>query len=146
MATLDRAIEIAALAHAGKSDKTGAPYIVHPMRLMARFLREGNEKCAIVAALHDVVEDSDWTIEVLAAEGFTDEIVAAVGALTRGKEEEYLAYVDRAARHPIARWVKQADLMDNLNEDRLAKVPESERLRLRREYTDALHLISVTRA
>ena len=95
MATLERAIEIAALAHAGQWDKTGAPYIAHPMRLIARFLREGNEKCAIIAALHDVVEDSEWSLEALAAEGFTDEIIAAVGALTRGKDEEYLAYVDR---------------------------------------------------
>ncbi|HEV7321805.1 MAG TPA: hypothetical protein VGO04_24640 [Ensifer sp.] len=92
MATLDRAIEIAALAHTGQCDKTGKPYIVHPMRLMSRFLRKGNEKCAIVAALHDAVEDSDWTLEALTAEGFTDEIVGAVGALTRGQAEDYGLY------------------------------------------------------
>jgi (p)ppGpp synthase/HD superfamily hydrolase len=144
MATLDRAIEIAALAHAGQSDKAGSPYIAHPMRLMVRFVREGNEKCAIIAALHDVVEDSDWTLEGLGAEGFTDEIVEAVGALTRGEDEEYLAYVARAAKHPLGRWVKQADLMDNLNEDRLEKAPEADRSRLRRKYAEALQLLSKT--
>lgn len=144
MSTLERAIEIAAEAHAGQLDKTGTPYIAHPMRIMARFLREGHEKYAIIAALHDVVEDSDWTLERLRSEGFSDEIVDAVGALTHSKRDAYLAYVERAAKHPLARWVKQADLMDNINEDRLGKLPEPDRSRLRKKYSEALQLISST--
>lgn len=144
MGTLERAIEIAAEAHAGQLDKTGAPYIAHPMRIMARFLREKHETYAIIAALHDVIEDSDWTLNGLLDEGFSTEIVEAVGVLTRNKREPYLTYVERAAKHPLARWVKQADLMDNINEDRLEKLPEPDRSRLRKKYSEALYLISVT--
>ncbi len=144
MGTLERAIEIAAQAHAGQLDKTGAPYIAHPMRIMARFLREKHETYAIVAALHDVVEDSKWTLNGLLDEGFSTEVVEAVGVLTRNERESYLAYVERAAKHPLARWVKQADLMDNINEDRLEKLPEPDRSRLRKKYSEALYLISMT--
>ena len=144
MGTLERAIEIAAEAHAGQLDKTGAPYIAHPMRIMARFLRDKHETYAIIAALHDVVEDSDWTLDDLRSEGFAEDIVEAVGVLTRSKRDTYLAYVERAAKHPLARWVKQADLMDNINEDRLEKLPEPDRSRLRKKYSEALYLISAT--
>lgn len=144
MGTVDRAIEIAAQAHAGQTDKLGRPYIAHPMRMMARFLREGHERYAIIAALHDVIEDSDWTLDGLRAEGFADDIVEAVGALTRSRREAYLAYVERAAKHPLARWVKQADLIDNINEDRLSALPEPDRSRLRKKYSEALYLISAT--
>lgn len=144
MSTLERAIEIAIEAHAGQIDKTGAPYIAHPMRIMARFLREKHETYAIIAALHDVIEDSDWKLDDLRAEGFVEEIVEAVATLTRGHREPYLAYVERAAKHPLARWVKQADLMDNIDEGRLAKLPEPDRSRLRKKYSEALYLISVT--
>jgi len=102
VSTLDRAIEIAAKAHAGQADKVGEPYIAHPMRLMARFLAAGEQQLAIVAALHDVVEDSEWSLEQLAEEGFSLEIVSAVDALTRRDGEEYLAYVRRAAIDRLA--------------------------------------------
>ncbi len=144
MGTLDRAIEIAAEAHAGHLDKTGAPYIAHPMRIMACFLREKHETYAIIAALHDVVEDSDWTLDGLLEDGFPTEVVEAVGVLTRDKRESYLTYVERAAKHPLARWVKRADLMDNLHKDRLEKLPEPDRSRLRKKYSEALDLISST--
>ncbi|MGO4741698.1 HD domain-containing protein [Bosea sp. 2KB_26] len=93
MSTLARAIEIAAKAHDGQRDKAGEPYIAHPMRLMARFLASGQEQNAIIAALHDVVEDSDWTIEDLRREGFTENVVSAVDALTRRDGEEYITFV-----------------------------------------------------
>lgn len=114
------------------------------MRLMARFLRDKHEKYAIIAALHDVVEDSDWTLDDLRAEGFSVEIVEAVGVLTRNKRNAYLTNVESAAKHPLARWVKQANLMDNMDEDRLAKLPEPDRSRLRKKYSEALELVSAT--
>ena len=57
MSTLERAIQIAALAHAGQFDKAGQPYILHPLRVMFR-MEEEHER--IAAVLHDVVEDSPW--------------------------------------------------------------------------------------
>jgi len=77
MATLERAIAIAAAAHAGQVDKAGQPYILHPLRVM---LRVATEHERIAAVLHDVVEDTDVTLHTLAAEGFAPEVIAAVEA------------------------------------------------------------------
>ena len=74
MSTLERAIQIATEAHKGQLDKSGKDYIGHPLRVM-EMGRSEQEK--IVGVLHDVVEDTDWTFERLAAEGFSEEIIAA---------------------------------------------------------------------
>ena len=74
MSTLERAIQIATEAHKGQLDKSGKDYIGHPLRVM-EIRRSEQEK--IVGVLHDVVEDTDWTFERLAAEGFSEEIIAA---------------------------------------------------------------------
>src|SRR5687768_11464006 len=70
MSTLERAIEIAARAHVGQVDKGGQPYILHPIRLMLKVKTVSEQMAAV---LHDVVEDTSVTFEVLAAEGFPDE-------------------------------------------------------------------------
>lgn len=124
MSTLERAIVIAAEAHASQVDKAGAPYILHPLRVMMRV--EGDE-ARIAAVLHDVVEDTGWTLEGLAAEGFSDTVVEAVDGLTRREGEVYLDFCRRAARNEIARAVKLADLADNLDPHRIAALPEEDR-------------------
>ncbi|GAU84711.1 GTP pyrophosphokinase [Bosea sp. BIWAKO-01] len=106
---------------------------------MARFLAAGQEQYAIIAALHDVVEDSDWTLDDLRREGFSDAVVSAVDALTRRDGEEYLPFVRRAASHPQARFVKQADLLDNLAAARLANA--SDRDRLSQKYAAGLRAL-----
>jgi (p)ppGpp synthase/HD superfamily hydrolase len=116
MSTLERAIAIAAEAHAGQVDKAGAPYILHPLRVMLR-VRTASERLA--AVLHDVVEDTSWTLEALAAEGFAPEVLAAVEALTRREGESYEVFVARAAANPIGRAVKLADLAENMDLTRL---------------------------
>jgi (p)ppGpp synthase/HD superfamily hydrolase len=100
MATLDDALEIAVTAHRGQTDKAGQPYILHPLRLVSQ-MRTAPEQMA--AALHDVVEDSDWTLDALRARGFPDEVVTALDCLTRRDGELYEAFIERAAAHPIAR-------------------------------------------
>ncbi|KFC63896.1 Bifunctional (p)ppGpp synthase/hydrolase relA [Bosea sp. LC85] len=140
MGALARAIEIAAEAHEGQRDKAGEPYIAHPMRLMARFLAAGGEQDAIIAALHDVVERSEWTLEDLRREGFSDEVVFAIEALTRKDGEEYLAFIRRAASHPQARFVKQADLLDNMTH--LSKVRDG--ARLSQKYASGLSTLHET--
>ena len=106
MSTLERAIAIAAEAHAGQVDKAGQPYILHPLRVLLRV--DGHDE-RIVAALHDVVEDSSVTLERLAAEGFSAEVLVAVAALTKRPGESRLEAAHRAAANPIARAVKLAD-------------------------------------
>ena len=90
MSTLERAIGIACEAHAGQFDKGGEPYILHPLRLMLRMATEAER---ITAVLHDVVEDSQFTIEDLIAEGFAREIVNAVAALSKREGEDYIQFV-----------------------------------------------------
>ena len=113
MATLKRAIEIATTAHAGQTDKGGAPYINHPMRVMASV--EG-EDAKIVAVLHDVVEDCPaWPLARLAAEGFSEAVLTGIAAVTKREDEDYNSFVLRACADPNGRKVKVADLKDNID-------------------------------
>jgi len=139
MSTLERAIEIAAAAHAGQHDKAGAPYILHPLRVM---LAQKGPAQRIAAVLHDVVEDTPWTLEQLRAEGFSDEVVGAVDALTKRDGEDYFAFVDRAGRHPVARAVKIADIRDNMDTSRIAAMTDRDRERLEK-YRHALARLGI---
>ena len=139
MATLERAIEIAVLAHKGASDKSGAPYILHPLRLM--FGIEDIE-AKIVAVLHDVVEDSKppyrWGLQELKAEGFSANVMEAIDCVTKRHDELYEAFIDRILPNPIARRVKIADLLDNMNLVRLGReITDKDVVRLRK-YQRAL--------
>lgn len=131
---LERAIEIAASAHRGQTDKAGHPYILHPLRVM---LACKNRPEQIVAVLHDVVEDTDWTAQDLRAEGADDQILAALDSVTRRGDETYTAFIDRADKDPIGRVVKIADLIDNLDLSRIAQPRQADFDRLDR-YRDAL--------
>ena len=135
--TLERAIAIAAEAHAGQKDKAGNPYLLHPLRVMLA-VKAPEER--IVAVLHDVVEDTPWTLDALRAEGFSRGVVNAVDALTRRKGEEYFEFVRRAVAHPIARPVKIADLRDNLDMTRIAPPTSRDSERFVR-YREALRMV-----
>ena len=117
MSSLERAIEIAITAHKGQVDKAGKPYILHPLRLMFKMHSE-NEM--IAAVLHDVVEDTEWTIEKLIAEGFDEEVITAVNLLTHDKKVPYKKYIEAIKANKIALKVKLADLEDNLDIKRIA--------------------------
>ena len=134
MSTLERAIEIAARAHAGQVDKAGQPYILHPLRVM---LAVRGDRSRIVAVLHDVVEDTSWTFEELREAGFSEEILDALGAVTKREGEEYFAFVARAASNPVARPVKVADIRDNLDLSRITQPTARDHERLDR-YRAAL--------
>jgi len=138
--TLERAIAIAAEAHAGQKDRAGAPYILHPIRLM---IQMDSKDAMISSVLHDVVEDSAWTLDDLRIEGFSDEVLNAVDSLThRDKEgEDYWDYIQRAKSDPIALKVKLADLLDNLNPNRLNKVMKADEKRFER-YRKAQQMLS----
>ena len=110
MATIEKAIQIAARAHEGQVDKQGLPYILHPLRVMDGV--EGLD-AKIVAVLHDVVEDTEVTIDDLEREGFSGEILAAARCVTHSEGESYADYVVRCRANPIARRVKLSDLADN---------------------------------
>lgn len=148
--SLERALCIAAAAHAGAVDKAGSPYILHPLRVMQAV---DGDIARIVALLHDVVEDSPaWSFEALRAEGFGYEAIEALESVTKRPEEEggatteeterrYLSFVARSATHPIGRRVKLADLDDNLDVRRLPVVTDKDRLRMSR-YLAARRLLT----
>jgi len=116
--TLERAIEIAARTHAGQTDKGGAPYILHPLRVMLRVAPGAQQ---IVAVLHDVVEDSDVTFEDLEREGFAAEVISGLRSVTKVAGESYEDFVARAALNPVGKAVKLADLMENSDLSRIAE-------------------------
>jgi (p)ppGpp synthase/HD superfamily hydrolase len=118
VSNLARSIALAAEAHVEQLDKSGAPYILHPIRMM---LHMSSEAEMIVAILHDVVEDTPWTFDRLRAEGFSEEVMAALDGVTRRPEETYGEFVARAKTNPIARRVKIADLEDNMDLKRLGE-------------------------
>ena len=140
MPTLERAIEIAARAHAGQIDKGGHPYILHPLRLL---LTVDHPQERITAVLHDVVEDTGVTLADLAAEGFAQEVIDAVDALTKTKGETRLAAAQRAAVNPIARVVKLADVNDNMQLSRIPNPTEKDHARLA-EYEQVRALLLAT--
>lgn len=137
MSTLARAITIAAQAHQEQRERNGTAYILHPIRLM---LRCTTETAQITAILHDVVEDTTWTLAQLHAEGFNDEILAALDCLTRRPDETYEQFIERIAPNPLARTVKLADLEDNMDIRRLPHVGPHEQARLERYHRAWLRL------
>ena len=134
MSNLETAIAFAANAHAGQPDKAGQPYILHPLRVMLQ-LSEPHERMA--AALHDVVEDTDVSLDDLREKGFPEEVVEAIDALTKRDGETRLQAAKRAGANAIARMVKIADVSDNLDTRRLKELTPKDKKRLA-EYREVL--------
>lgn len=122
MASIEKAIQIAALAHDGQVDKQGLPYILHPLRVMDGV--EGLE-AKIVAVLHDVVEDTSVEFDDLERAGFSGAVLAAVRCVTHDQSETYADYVVRCRADPIGRQVKLSDLADNTRLSRTIVRPEA---------------------
>ena len=130
MSTLERAIEIATQAHEGQVDKAGNAYIGHPLRVM-EMGRTIEEK--IAGVLHDIVEDSPWTFEMLEAEGFAPEIIAALKCVTKISEnEDYDDFIERVKKNPLAVAVKINDLTDNMDIRRLPYLSDKDVKRLKK--------------
>lgn len=116
-ATLDDALALAVEQFRGIPDKAGQPYILHLLRVM---LRQSDPLACQVGVLHDLIEDTEVSLDDLRRRGFAPEVVDAVDALTHREHEEYYEYVLRLAECPLARPVKLADLEDNYSLERVA--------------------------
>lgn len=127
--TIEDAIVLATQSHRGQVDKAGAPYILHPLRVMLRLKGEADR---IAAVLHDVIEDTRITEEFLREQGYREEVLRALDALTRREGESYADFIERVAGNPLARRVKLADLADNLDASRLPEITPKDRERLAR--------------
>ena len=127
---LQKAIQIATEAHKGQLDKSGKEYIGHPLRVM-EMGKTQEEK--IVGALHDVVEDTPWTFEMLEAVGFGPEIIAALRCVTKTSENEnYDDFIERVKKNQLAVAVKINDLTDNMDIRRLPYLSDKDVKRLKK--------------
>jgi (p)ppGpp synthase/HD superfamily hydrolase len=140
MKLIEKSLEIALRAYAGKTDKAGREYILHPLRVMAKMKTDLERSAAL---LHDVIEDSDITAEELRAEGIPAEVVEAVQSLSKRDGEDYLDFVRRAKKNPLAANVKIADIEDNIDILRLSSLDDHDLARIQK-YHAAWRLLQDT--
>ena len=133
-----KAMKFAYEAHHGALDKTGIPYIFHPIHLAEQM---DDEVSCCVALLHDVVEDTDVTIEDLRAAGFPLKVTAAVSLLTHDPEVDYFDYVRGVKDNPVAKKVKLADLNHNSDLSRWDRLDEQD-IERNRKYAQARAILT----
>ena len=135
-----RALRLCFEAHKDQVDKSGMPYVFHPFHLAEQMT---DEITTVVALLHDVVEDTDYTIADLQAMGFPTEAIDALRLLTHDKAVPYMEYVARIKQNPIAAAVKLADLRHNSDLTRLDSPDEKAMARVEK-YRQAIKLLEGT--
>ena len=133
-----KALKLCFEAHKNQTDKSGLPYVFHPFHIAEQM---PDEKTTIVALLHDVIEDTSYTIQDLRDLGFDEEVLDALALLTHDKNVPYTDYVAKIKGNPIARTVKLADLRHNSDLTRLETVDDSA-LRRFEKYKAAIQLLS----
>ena len=133
-----KALTLCFEAHKGQRDKSGLPYAFHPFHLAEQMTTEDT---TVAALLHDVAEDTDYTLDDLAAMGFGEAVMNALALLTHGDDVDYMDYVRAIAQNPIAKAVKIADLRHNSDITRLDAVDEKASAR-REKYRAALALLA----
>jgi len=133
-----KALEVATAAHDGYTDKVGVAYIQHPLAVAAAV--EGTQE-KIVALLHDVVEDTEVTLDDLRGHGFDEIIIAAVDAITKRKGEPLEDYLARVKANPVALAVKFADIQHNMLPERHQKLSSETKKRLHVKYDHALRFL-----
>ena len=131
---LDFAIEIATKAFEGKVDKGGSPYIDHLLRVKNSFRGDTKESILIVAVLHDLLEDCPEWNESILRQFFSEDIVLSVICMTKIREENYDAYIDRVSTDYWATYVKVKDLEDNMNITRLTELTDGDCRRLKKYH------------
>lgn len=132
-----KAMKIAYAAHHGQLDKSGIPYIFHPIHVAEQMQ---DEDSTTVALLHDVLEDTAYTMEDLRKEGFCAAVLDALALLTKPVKMDYFDYIRRICGNPVAIRVKYADLMHNLDESRLEQMDMAAQKRVKK-YRRALILL-----
>ncbi len=132
-----KALSLSFAAHKDQLDKSGMPYVYHPFHLAEQMQ---DEDTTIVALLHDVVEDTAYTIDDLRSMGFSEKVCDAIALMTHDPAVPYLDYVAQIKRNPIARAVKLADLRHNSDVTRLDSIDEKA-LRRVEKYKAAIALL-----
>jgi len=138
--TVIEAVSLAARLHGAQTDKLGEPYLGHLVRVMLRLPTDASDDEKVAALLHDVIEDVPDGSRLLAEAGVPARVIGLVATLTRRDGEDYDAFIDRVAGTP-ARRVKRADVEDNSDPGRLARLPAETRERLLKKYARAIRVL-----
>lgn len=138
MTKVEKAIEIAIKGHKDQKDKSGLPYILHPLRVM---LKMHLEEEMIPAVLHDILEDTSIDENQLLAAEIPKESIAIVKLLTKNKGDDYLEYIQRIKKDRVAAKIKLADITDNIDIMRLPKIDNEDIARFN-HYLKALKILS----
>ena len=133
-----KALKLCFLAHRDQVDKTGQPYVFHPFHLAEQMTDELSTVCAL---LHDVVEDTDYTFEDLAAMGFPEAVIEVLRLLTHEESVPYMDYIKELSKNPTARLVKLADLRHNSDLTRLDEI-DGYALRRNEKYLNAIEFLT----
>ena len=128
---LANAIKIASDAHLNQKDRGGYPYILHPLWVMHK-VRHLGEDYMIVAILHDVVEDTEVTLDDLFNANFNNNILYALNLLTHNPNVSYMDYILNLAHNNLAREVKLRDLEHNSKITRLKGLRDKDFQRLQK--------------
>lgn len=132
-----KAMKVCFDAHKQQIDKSGMPYVFHPFHLAEQMK---DETTTVVALLHDVIEDTDYTFNDLIAMGFDGAIIDAIELMTHEEGVPYMDYVEKIKSNPIAREVKLADLRHNSDLSRLDAPTEKDKMRVEK-YRKAIVLL-----
>ena len=132
-----KALKLCFEAHKDQVDKSGLPYVFHPFHLAEQMT---DEDTTLVALLHDVVEDTDYTLDDLSEMGFGDTVIDALALMTHDSSVPYLEYVAKLKNNPLARTVKLADLRHNSDTTRLDRV-DDEALKRVQKYAQAINIL-----
>lgn len=132
-----QALKLCFEAHRDQIDKSGMPYVFHPFHLAEQM---DTEESTIVALLHDIVEDTDYTLQDLKALGFPSNVIDALALMTHDPKVPYMEYVKGISANPLATKVKLADLQHNSDLSRLDSVDEKALSRVKK-YAAAIELL-----
>ena len=133
-----KALTLCFEAHKEQKDKSGLPYVFHPFHLAEQMT---DEATTVVALLHDIVEDTDYTLTDLAAMGFGEAVLDAIALMTHDDDTPYMDYVARIKENPIAKAVKLADLAHNSDITRMDTITEQDLARVEK-YRQAMALLT----
>ena len=134
-----KALKLCFEAHKNQTDKTGLPYVFHPFHLAEQMT---DEYTTVTALLHDVAEDTNYTLNDLKEMGYPDEVITALTFLTHDDGSEYMDYVKRLKNNPIARAVKLADLKHNSDLSRYDKI-DGNAIKRTAKYRQAIEILSL---
>ena len=135
---LSMAIKISSNAHENQFDKSGKAYILHPLHLMQQLLFD--TELATIAVLHDVIEDSLYTISMFKQIGFSERVINAVSLLTHKSEDSYDDYIDKICQNYDALRVKRKDIQHNSDVTRLKGIRDKDHDRIKKYHRAFLKL------